>query len=330
MAPPSPHRKKLKVSNNLKEQLTAELENILVKAAAASAALEKLLAKKEQLTAALKMIPTVNTPPIVPVLAVLARGTAAIATNGGGGDALRLDPPLLPQSSNIHAWAGMIKMDNSKPIRMPHARMVSNYTNDSLGMSETTLPYTLSPQKSTIGASKRAKNTTVSYCDTVNLGLESNAADSEDSDEYELDPEEDIEDESITADSESESELDDEEVIDEEDEEVTKPSIATKPSTATRTSLGTKPSTVTNSSTTTKPSATLSQDKEKRATNKKIKEEVLQNITQFKAVLGVPRAFGPEHWKELLSQMVNVGDYANQFFFGQSRVSQSWRAETLV
>jgi hypothetical protein len=67
MAPPSPQRKKLKVSNNLKEQLTAELENMLVKAAASLAALEKLLAKKEQLTAALKMIPTVNTPPIIPV-----------------------------------------------------------------------------------------------------------------------------------------------------------------------------------------------------------------------------------------------------------------------
>ena len=28
--------------------------------------------------------------------------------------------------------------------------------------------------------------------------------------------------------------------------------------------------------------------------------------------------------------MENVGDYTNQLFFGQSRVSQSWRAETLV
>ena len=39
---------------------------------------------------------------------------------------------------------------------------------------------------------------------------------------------------------------------------------------------------------------------------------------------------GTEHWKELLSKMENVGDYTNQLFFGQSRVSQSWRAETLV
>ena len=62
---------------------------------------------------------------------------------------------------------------------MPTARMVSDYTNDPLGTSETTLPYTLSPQKSTIRASKRAKNTTVSYCDTIDS---------------------DIEDESITAD----------------------------------------------------------------------------------------------------------------------------------
>ena len=32
----------------------------------------------------------------------------------------------------------MIKMDNSKPIRKPNARKVSNNTNDPLGMSETT------------------------------------------------------------------------------------------------------------------------------------------------------------------------------------------------
>jgi hypothetical protein len=38
-------------------------------------------------------------------------------------------------------------------------------------------------------------------------------------------------------------------------------------------------------------------DKEKRATNKKIKEEVLQKIHQFKAELSVYNAFGPEHWK---------------------------------
>jgi hypothetical protein len=47
-------------------------------------------------------------------------------------------------------------------------------------------------------------------------------------------------------------------------------------------------------------------DKEKRATNKKIKEEVLQKNPQFKAVLGVPQAFGMEHWKELLSQMAII------------------------
>ena len=71
-------------------------------------------------------------------------------------------------------------------------------------------------------------------------------------------------------------------------------------------------------------------DKEKRATNKKIRDEVLQNISQFKAVLGVPQAFGTEHWKVLLSQMENGGDYTNQLFFGQSRVSRGWRSETLV
>jgi hypothetical protein len=105
----------------------------------------------------------------------------------------------------------------------------------------------------------------------------------------------------------------------------------------TRAFVGTKSSAVTNSFTVTKPSAATkpsattksSQNKEKRATNKKIKEEVLQKMSQFEAVLGVPYAFGPEHWKVLLSQMVNVGDYTNQLFFGQSRVSQNWRAETL-
>ena len=71
-------------------------------------------------------------------------------------------------------------------------------------------------------------------------------------------------------------------------------------------------------------------DKEKRATNKKIRDEVLQNISQFKAVLGVPQAFGTEHWKELFSKMKNVGNYTNQLFFGQSRVSQGWRKETLA
>jgi hypothetical protein len=70
-------------------------------------------------------------------------------------------------------------------------------------------------------------------------------------------------------------------------------------------------------------------DKEKRTTNKKIKEEVLQKIPQFKAVLGVPQAFGMKHWKVVLSQMENGGDYINHLFFGQSRVSQSWRAATL-
>ena len=44
----------------------------------------------------------------------------------------------------------------------------------------------------------------------------------------------------------------------------------------------------------------------------------------------MPQAFGMKHWKVVLSQMENGGDYINQLFFGQSRVSQSWRAETLV
>jgi len=70
-------------------------------------------------------------------------------------------------------------------------------------------------------------------------------------------------------------------------------------------------------------------EKEKRTKNKKIRAEIFLKIPQFKAVLGVPYALGMEHWKELLSQMENVGDYTNQLFFGQSRVSRNWRGETL-
>jgi hypothetical protein len=71
-------------------------------------------------------------------------------------------------------------------------------------------------------------------------------------------------------------------------------------------------------------------DKEKRAMNNKIKEKVLQKMSQIKAVLGAPHAFGMEHWKEILSKMENVGNYTNQLFFGKSRVSQDWRSQTLL
>jgi hypothetical protein len=43
----------------------------------------------------------------------------------------------------------------------------------------------------------------------------------------------------------------------------------------------------------------------------------------------MPQAFGMEHWKELLSQMVNVGNFTNQLFFCQSRDSRRWRENTL-
>jgi hypothetical protein len=126
-------------------------------------------------------------------------------------------------------------------------------------ITNTTLSYTLSTQKTTSRVSKRPKNI-VSYHETIDSGLESNATDSKDSNEYKLDPEEDIEDKSITADSESESESD--------DEEMTKPSATIRPSIVTRPSAATKPSS-TRPSVATKPSATtkLSTDKEKRATN---------------------------------------------------------------
>ena len=71
-------------------------------------------------------------------------------------------------------------------------------------------------------------------------------------------------------------------------------------------------------------------DKEKRATNKKIRTEVLQKTSQFKAVLGVSNAFGTKHWKVLLSQMENDDNYTNQLFFGRSKVCRNWRSQTLL
>jgi hypothetical protein len=70
-------------------------------------------------------------------------------------------------------------------------------------------------------------------------------------------------------------------------------------------------------------------DKVKRAKNKKIMAEVLQKNPQYKAEQSVYNAFGPEHWKVLISQMENGGDYTNQLFFGESRVSQRWRDYTI-
>ena len=123
--------------------------------------------------------------------------------------------------------------------------------------------------------------------------------------------------------------------IEDDEEEVTKPSTSaksfapTKPSAAIKSSVGVDERKLAVMPYTTVVVFELT-EKEKRAMHKKIKEEVLQKNPQFKAVLGVPQAYGMEHWKVLLSQMENGGDYINQLFFGQSRVSQSWRAETLV
>ena len=116
MSLPSPQTKKLKVCSNSvnpklvnvtrKEQLTAEIEKILVTASEAATTLEKILATKEQLIVALEKIPTEITPPIVAVssrgTACVAAGTAVVAVNdGGSGDALRLDGPFLPHSSGL-------------------------------------------------------------------------------------------------------------------------------------------------------------------------------------------------------------------------------------
>jgi hypothetical protein len=85
-------------------------------------------------------------------------------------------------------------------------------------------------------------------------------------------------------------------VIGEEDEEATKPSTAAKSSAPTKSSAAIKSSvSVDKQKLAAKPSTTgvviELTDKEKRAMNKKIKEEVLQKNPQFKAVLSVPYAF---------------------------------------
>jgi hypothetical protein len=124
-------------------------------------------------------------------------------------------------------------------------------------------------------------------------------------------------------------------VIDEEDAEATKPYTAAKSFTATKSSTAIKSSVgVDEQKLAAKPSTTgvvvELTDEVKRAKNKNIKEELLQNISQFKAVLGVPNAFGPEHWKVLLSQMENDGNYTNQLFFGRSKDCRGWRSQTLL
>jgi hypothetical protein len=125
-------------------------------------------------------------------------------------------------------------------------------------------------------------------------------------------------------------------VFDEEDEEVTKQSTAAKSSAATKSSAAITSSVgVDERKLAAKPYTTgvvveLTDDKEKRAMNKKIRAEVLHKTPQFKAVLSVPYAFVMEYWKVLLSQMENGGDYTNQLFFGQSTVSRGWRSNTLV
>ena len=81
-------------------------------------------------------------------------------------------------------------------------------------------------------------------------------------------------------------------VIDEENEEATKPSTAAKssattmPSAAIKSSVGVDEQKLAAKPYTTGVVVELT-DKEKRATNKKIKEEVLQKIHQFKAELSV-------------------------------------------
>ena len=211
------------------------------------------------------------------------------------------------------------KEKTSKPDQ---TRKVSDHTNNGRSTSQaefsssstsekkrrvitnTTLPYTLSTQKTTSRVSKRPKNI-VSYRETIDSGLESNATDSEGSNEYKLDPEEVIEDESITADSKSESKS--------EDEEVTKPSATIRPSIVTRPSAATKPSATTKSS----------PDKEKRATNKRMKNEVLRLMPQFKAELGEP--LQSKHWGKLISQMENVDKYTKWLFFDKSNYCKHWR-----
>ena len=52
-------------------------------------------------------------------------------------------------------------------------------------------------------------------------------------------------------------------------------------------------------------------------------------MPHFESELRVPRAFGTEHWKTLLSQMKNGGEYTERFFFDQSEDCKLWRKHTL-
>jgi hypothetical protein len=76
-------------------------------------------------------------------------------------------------------------------------------------------------------------------------------------------------------------------VIDEENKEATKPSTAAKSSAATTPSAAIKSSVGVDEQKLAAGMVIELTDKEKRATNKKIKEEVLQKIHQFKAELSV-------------------------------------------
>jgi hypothetical protein len=80
----------------------------------------------------------------------------------------------------------------------------------------------------------------------------------------------------------------------------------------------------------TKPSATTksSSDKEKRATNKRIKNEVLLLLPQFKAELCEPLRL--KHWGKLISQMENVDEYTKWLFFDKSNYCRTWRSKTLT
>ena len=68
-------------------------------------------------------------------------------------------------------------------------------------------------------------------------------------------------------------------------------------------------------------------EKDKRAKNTKIKAELLKKISQFKAELAVPMAFGQKHWAKLLLQMsvetspdkIMMGGTISLPMLGQSR-----------
>jgi len=220
---------------------------------------------------------------------------------------------LEPQSSgkeNLDSGCGNKSPTTSAAAKMKFTIPFPNDNNATKGAYFSSSSSTPSATKTALKKRpSRVAKKTVSYCNTSNSELEN------DEDGYELKKK--VKANTIDSDSD-EFELGSD--ADDKDEAIAYDPVFSEPSAAIKSSvhvyerkLAAKPST-------TGVVVELT-DKEKRVMNKKIRAEVLQKMPQSKAVLGVPNAFGTEHWTELLSKMENVGDYTKHLFFGQSIVS---------